>query len=50
VNAEAEPEEGQEEVEDPGWPIGFILMMGAVVLYLGWRAIQGIALLVDWLR
>jgi hypothetical protein len=50
VNPEAEHEDGQDEVEDPGWPIGFILMMGAVALYLGWRLIQGIALLVDWLR
>ena len=50
MNADAEPEDVQEEAEDPGWPIGFILMMGAVVLYLGWRLIQGIALLVDWLR
>ncbi len=29
------------------WPIGFMLLVGAVALYLGWRLVQGIAWAVD---
>lgn len=31
------------------WPVGFILIVVAAVLYLAVRAWQGIRLLVDWL-
>ena len=25
------------------WPVGFMLLVGALTLYLGWRLVQGIA-------
>lgn len=31
------------------WPIGFMLLVGAVALYLGWRLVQGAAALVGWI-
>jgi hypothetical protein len=38
------------EEGDPGqrWPIGFMLLVGAIALYLGWRLVQGIGALVGW--
>ncbi len=32
------------------WPAGFLLLVGAAAIYLGWRLIQGIVWLVDWVR
>ncbi len=29
------------------WPIGFMLLVGAVALYLGWRLVQGVAWVID---
>lgn len=41
---------------DPGqnaethrWPIGFMLLIGITALYLGWRLIQGIGVLIRWI-
>jgi lauroyl/myristoyl acyltransferase len=31
------------------WPIGFMLLIGATALYLGWRLIQGLGALVGWI-
>ncbi len=31
------------------WPIGFMLLLGALAIYLGWRLIQGVMALVGWL-
>ncbi|MGB5167970.1 MAG: hypothetical protein WBN35_04990 [Acidimicrobiia bacterium] len=31
------------------WPIGFMLLVGAIALYLGWRLVQGIGVLVGWI-
>jgi hypothetical protein len=31
------------------WPIGFMLLVGAVALYLGWRLVQGFIALVGWI-
>ena len=32
----------EEESEDPGWPIGFLVLLSAAALYLGWRLLQTI--------
>ncbi len=32
------------------WPIGFMLLIGATALYLGWRLIQGIGVLIGWIN
>lgn len=31
------------------WPIGFMLLIGALGIYLGWRLIQGIEAVLRWL-
>ena len=41
--AEPTPAEGEEK-----WPLGFIVLVVSAAIYLGWRLIQGIAWLVDW--
>ncbi len=40
------PDEGRESER---WPIGFMLLVGAVALYLGWRLVQGIIALAGWI-
>ena len=35
--------------DDEKWPIGFMLTLGLTGLYLGWRLIQGLVLLFDWI-
>jgi hypothetical protein len=48
--SEVHDDEGPEEgLESERWPIGFMLLGGAVALYLGWRLVQGIIGLVGWL-
>lgn len=37
------------EVEDLKTPFSFKLMIVLTVLYLGWRLVEGIVWLVDWL-
>lgn len=34
---------------DRRWPIGFMLLVGAVALYLGWRLVQGVGALIGWI-
>ena len=34
---------------DERWPIGFILTIVMVALYVGYRLIQGVVLVIDWL-
>lgn len=41
---EEQPEPVEEEER---WPIGFMVMIALVALYLGWRLIQGIIWLVQ---
>ncbi len=47
--------QGESPVESGGepsserWPIGFMLLVGAVAIYLGWRLVQGIVALIGWL-
>ena len=46
-------EDGTDRSEEAGyverWPVAFMLVVGAVALYLGWRLIQGIGALVGWM-
>lgn len=44
-----EPDRSEEDNSDQRWPIGFMLLVGAVALYLGWRVVQGIAALFGWI-
>ena len=41
------PPESTPEADDEKWPVGFLIIVTLAVLYLGWRAIQGIGWLVD---
>ncbi len=38
-----------QDVERRRWPIGFMLLIGATALYLGWRLVQGIGAVVGWI-
>ncbi len=33
--------------EDESWPIGFMVILTLVVLYLGWRLVQGVGWVID---
>lgn len=44
-----EQRESGGEPTEARWPIGFMLLVGAVALYLGWRLVQGIIALVGWI-
>jgi len=42
-------DEPKEDADEQHWPIGFMLLIAAVSLYLGWRLIQGVTALIGWL-
>lgn len=33
--------------EDESWPIGFMIVLTLVALYLGWRLVQGVGWVID---
>jgi len=35
------------ETEEESWPIGFMIILTLVVLYLGWRLIQAVGWVID---
>ena len=41
-------EQPDSQEEDQGYPWSFILLIVAAAIYLGWRLIQGVGWLVDW--
>jgi hypothetical protein len=44
------PEEASQDSqapEDETWPIGFMIILTLVVLYLGWRLVQGVGWVID---
>ncbi len=43
------PGESGGEPSPERWPIGFMLLVGAVAIYLGWRLVQGIVALFGWI-
>lgn len=40
---------GAAEPDYPPTPFSFKLMIGLAALYLGWRLVQGIGALIEWL-
>jgi hypothetical protein len=47
MSADDPPESQVEPESRDRWPIGFLLLVCAIALYLGWRLVQGIAWVVD---
>jgi hypothetical protein len=41
-------EDRDEDAERQRWPISFILLIGVAALYLGWRLVQGVGVLIGW--
>jgi len=42
------PELPGDEGSRDRWPVGFMLLIGATALYLGWRLVQGIGWAIEW--
>ena len=40
--------DSDQNAERQRWPIGFMLLIGVTALYLGWRLVQGIGVLIGW--
>ena len=38
-----------QDAERQRWPIGFMLLIGVTALYLGWRLVQGVGVLIGWI-
>lgn len=49
MREEGIPTESAEDAQRQRWPIGFMLLIGITALYLGWRLIQGIGVLIAWI-
>ena len=46
--SEVDPSDPEaDEPKRDRWPVGFMLLIGAVSLYLGWRLVQGIGWAVE---
>jgi hypothetical protein len=45
--SEHPPREHEQAADEEKWPIGFLIIITLVALYLGWRLIQGIIWLLD---
>jgi hypothetical protein len=43
------PKPNGEDGSGQRWPIGFMLLVGAIALYLGWRLVQGIGAIAGWI-
>ena len=44
-----DPAPGAAEEEELPWPVGFLILATLAALYLGWRLIQLLVRLVDWI-
>ena len=42
-----DPQATEMPAEDESWPIGFMIILTLVGLYLGWRLVQGIGWVID---
>ena len=49
MTGEGDKESSEGDATDRRWPIGFMLLLGAVALYLGWRLVQGVGALIGWI-
>ena len=49
MTGDEDPKPAEEDVSGQRWPIGFMMLVGAVAVYLGWRLIQGIGALTGWI-
>ena len=49
MSADDQDERSADTESSERWPIGFMLLVGAAALYLGWRLVQGIAWVVEQL-
>ena len=49
MTGEEAPKPTEEDGSGQRWPIGFMLLVGAIALYLGWRLVQGIGAVVGWI-
>lgn len=47
MSTDEQPEARREAKSRDRWPIGFMLLVGAVALYLGWRLVQGIGWVIE---
>ena len=50
MKADSGPIGSEEPTEDPGWPIGFIVLVVAAAAYLLLRLVQMAGWLIDWVR
>jgi len=41
--------ESNQETDKLRWPIGFMLLVGITAVYLAWRLVQGIGVLIGWI-
>lgn len=48
MTEDSDSDRGEQEGSEQRWPIGFILLVAAVALYLGWRLVQGVGALIGW--
>jgi len=49
MTEERVPTEPEQDAERQRWPIGFMLLLGITALYLVWRLVQGIGVLIGWI-
>lgn len=49
MTEEPAAKESDQDGEHQRWPIGFILLIGVTALYLSWRLIQGVGVLIGWI-
>lgn len=50
MTEEQAPDGSDHGVEHQRWPVGFILLISVTALYLGWRLVQGIGVLIEWAK
>ena len=49
MTEEQAPERADHHADRQRWPIGFMVLIGATALYLGWRLVQAIGVLIGWI-
>lgn len=49
MTGDEDPKPNGEDGSNQRWPIGFMLLVGAIAIYLGWRLVQGVGAFVGWI-